>query len=80
MNDWTDYADFWGLQDSITTVVEANGHVVWDIRQIGTNIRLELNDHISEDVVMDLCRQLPLAADYDGNGEHGAVFTLYINN
>ncbi len=40
MSDWQDYSEFWMLKDSITTVVEANGASVWDIRQSAGTLKV----------------------------------------
>lgn len=69
--------DAWQVKDSITTVVEANGYSVWDIRGTSTGFRVELNNSLSEEAASMLCGQFQLTADYDGEGKHGSVFSLY---
>lgn len=69
--------DAWQMKDSIVTVVEANGYSVWDIRQTANGFRVELNDTLNDDEISKLCGQYPLPSDYDGEGGHGTVFTLY---
>lgn len=67
----------WQMKDAIRTVVDANGYSVWDIRQTYSGFRLELNVSLDDDAASMLCGQFPLSADYDGNGNHGAIFVLY---
>lgn len=67
----------WQMKDAIMTVVEANHYSVWDIRQTAGGFRVELNEKLSEDAASLLCGQFPLTADYDGEGSHGTIFSLY---
>lgn len=71
-----DYTEFWQLEDSITTIVEANGSSVWGIRKDGDTICVELAQHLDEDAMSALCCQLPLCADYGGEGSCGTVFVM----
>lgn len=74
-----DYAEMWQAKDAITTVVEANGYGIYDLRQTGYGFRLELDDHIDDEAASFLCGQFPLSADYFGEDSHGTVITLYKN-
>ncbi len=73
------YEDSWRLQDEITASVNALGLSVWDLRynRKDDTFRLELNEHLQEDKEYDFCYQMPLTTDYDGEGGHGSMFTLY---
>ena len=72
-----DYTDFWQLEDSITTIVEANGFSVWGMQKIGNCIKMELAQHLDEEDMSMLCCQLPLTADYDGEGTQGTIFSMH---
>lgn len=80
MQDWQNYSELWAQKDSITTVVEANGYAVWDIRMSYSVLYVELTQHLTDEQMSDLCCQFPLSADYEGEGTHGSVFTLYTNH
>ena len=80
MQDWQDYSELWAQKDSITTVVEANGYSVWDIRLSSGVLYVELCQHLTDDQTSDLCCQFPLIADYEGEGTHGSTFALYTNH
>lgn len=73
-----DYTEIWQLQDAITTVVNACGYGIWNLQCIDGVFKLETNTHLDDATVNDLCCQLPLAADYEGEGSHGSMFTLYL--
>lgn len=73
-----DYTELWQLQDSITTAVNASGYGVWDLRPEESGFHLELSTHMDEADISNLCCQLPLMADYDGEGNNGSVFSLYL--
>jgi len=73
-----DYTELWQLQDSITTAVNACGYGVWDLRPSNGGFRLELSAHIGEMDISNLCCQLPLMADYEGEGRNGSLFRLSI--
>ena len=73
-----DYTELWQLQDSITTAVNACGYGVWDLSPKDGGFRLELNAHIGEDDISNFCCQLPLMADYEGEGGNGSLFRLSI--
>lgn len=40
------------------------------------SFHLELNEHLSDDALSSFCSQMPLPADYDGEGSQGSLFTL----
>lgn len=69
--------NIWQMTDAIRTVVEANHYSVWDIRQTSNGFRVELNEILSDDESSLLCGQFPLAADYEGEGTNGTIFSLY---
>ena len=73
------YEDCWRLQDEITASVNALGLSVWDLRynRKADTFRLELNEHLQDDKEYNFCYQMPLTEDYDGEGTHGSMFTLY---
>ena len=73
-----DYTEIWQMKDSITTVVEANGYSVWDLSQMDEGFKLELNNHLDDDAISNLCGQFPLTADYSGDGSHGTIINLYM--
>lgn len=74
------YDDVWRLQDEITSTVNALGYNVWELKYNlqSETFRLELNDHLDDETASSFCSQMPLATDYDGEGENGSSFTLYI--
>lgn len=74
-----DYTESWQLQDSITTVVNACGYGVWDLRPKNEGFLLELSTHIEEEHISNFCCQLPLMADYEGEGRNGSLFSLYMS-
>ena len=76
MSDLQRAVQLWELKDSITTVVEANGYRVYDIRKTGSGFMLELTRHIDEDAASLLAGQLPLSASYDGEGSHGTLIEM----
>lgn len=69
--------DVWQMKDSIMMVIEANHYSAWDIRQTAYGFRVELNVTLSDDDASSLCGQFPLSADYEGEGSHGTIFSLY---
>ena len=54
MQDWQDYSELWAQKDSITTVVEANGYSVWDIRLSSGVLYVELCHHLTDEQMSDL--------------------------
>jgi hypothetical protein len=80
MQGWKDNSELWAQKDSITTVVEANGYSVWDIRLSSGVLYVELCQHLNDEQMSDLCCQFTLVADYAGEGTHGSNFALYANH
>lgn len=72
------FQELWLHRDKITTVVDANGYSVWDMRQSGQTIYVELCEHLNDDQQTALCCQFPFSADYDGEGMQGTIFSLYL--
>ncbi|MED9898471.1 MAG: hypothetical protein UE783_09925 [Prevotella sp.] len=72
-----DYTEIWQLQDVITTAVNACGYDIWDLRANDSGFLLELAEYLDDDAINLLCCQLPLVADYEGQGAHGSMFCLY---
>lgn len=72
-----DYTEIWQLQDAITTSVNACGYGIWDLHATDSGFHLELAEYMDDDNINFLCHQLPLVADYDGQGAHGSIFCLY---
>ena len=68
------YEDIWQKQDEITASVNSLGFSLWDLHydRPSFSFLLELNEHVPDDAP-----QMPLSTDYDGEGSHGSVFTLY---
>lgn len=66
------YEDIWQIQDEITAAVNSLGFSLWDLHydRPSFSFHLELNEHVPDS-------QMPLSTDYDGEGDHGSVFTLY---
>lgn len=73
------YGDVWRWQDAITSAVNALGHSVWELAydQRSEAFRMELHEHLSDDAASSFCSQMPLSADYEGEGAKGSMFTLY---
>ena len=77
----TDFDTIWRQQDEIRTVVDAAlGCGIWSL---GFNnkreaIELELTTHLDEETVCDLSSQFPFPCDYNGEGERGTKFVLYL--
>ena len=72
-----DYTEIWQLQDAITTSVNACGYGIWDLHPTDYGFHLELSERLDDESVAALCCQLPLSSDYEGNGSHGSVLSLY---
>jgi hypothetical protein len=74
------YVDLWQAQDEITAAVNSLGCALWDLHYDRPTLtfHIELTSHLSDEALSSFCSQLPLSADYDGEGSHGSVFTLYI--
>ena len=74
------YEDIWQIQDEITAVVNSLCFSLWDLHydRAFFSFHLELNEHLPDDALSSFCFQMPLTTDYDGEGSHGSVFTLYL--
>lgn len=72
-----DYTEVWQLQDAITTAVNACGYGVWDLHQTHTGFLLELAEHLNDEAMANFICQLPLVADYDGEGSHGTIISIH---
>lgn len=75
--DINDYTEAWQLQDAVTTAVNACGYGIWNLQRNCGAFKLETYTHLDDAAVNELCSQLPLVADYEGEGSHGSMFTLY---
>lgn len=76
-----EYYDIWQLQDEVRTCVDGCACCgIWDLNYDRTNqvLRLELDAHLDDDKCDDLRAQLPSAAYYEGEGEHGSQYTIEI--
>lgn len=65
--------------ETITTAVNACGYGIWDLCPANGGFRLELSTHIEEEDISNLCYQLPLMADYEGEGRNGSMFSLQLS-
>lgn len=74
-----DYTAIWQQQDAITTIVNANGFGIWDLHIANGGFHLELDAHLDDEQISDFCPQLPLTADYSGEGGHGTIIEMYNN-
>lgn len=72
------YEDIWQIQDEITSAVNSLGYTLWDLHydRSSFSFRMELNIHIPDDALSSFCSQMPLPADYEGEGSQGSLFTL----
>jgi hypothetical protein len=72
------YEDIWQIQDEITSAVNSLAYSLWDLHYDRTalSFRMELTTHLSDDNISSFCSQMPLQADYDGEGSQGSLFTL----
>ena len=73
------YEDIWQIQDEITSGVNSLGYSLWDLHydRASFSFHLELTTHLPDDALSSFCSQMPLPADYEGEGTYGSVFTLY---
>lgn len=74
------YEDIWRIQDEITAAVNSVGFSLWDLHydRGSFSFHLELDEHLPDETLSSFCSQMPLTADYDGEGSHGSLFTLYV--
>lgn len=75
-----EYTSLWHFQDEIRATVEACGYGIWRLRQrpFASVLKLELSSHLDQSEVEKLCGQFPLSASYEGEGEKGSLFFLYL--
>ena len=73
------YEGIWQIQDEITASVNSLGFSLWDLHyeRSSFSFHLELNECVPDGSLSSFCSQMPLVTDYDGEGSHGSVFTLY---
>ena len=73
------YEDIWQIQDEITVAVNSLGFSLWDSHydRSSFSFHMELSLHFPDEALSSFSSQMPLATDYDGEGSHGSVFTLY---
>ena len=73
------YEDIWQIQDEITAAVNSLSFSLWDLHYVRASFafHMELNKHLPDEVLSSFCSQMPMSADYEGEGSHGSVFTLY---
>ena len=71
-----DLTDAWQMQDAIATVVNACGHEVWNLHSSGGAFVLETGTHLTDEAISSLCAQLPLSADYGGEGTRGTIIIV----
>jgi len=79
-NEMERYIDVWSAMDGIRTVVDAVcGDAVHSLRwnDAAACFELELNRHLSPEAAEALAAQFYLQASYEGDGEHGSLFTLW---
>ena len=76
------YENVWNQEDDITTIVNAIGKEVWDMKYDETSglIRLELSDHLQEQEQNVFIAHLSSNADYEGEGSHGSIFNINIKD
>ena len=72
-----DFTEIWQLQDTIITAVNACGYGVWDLHATNWGFHLELTEHLDDAEICNICSQLPLSGDYEGEGINGSVLSLY---
>lgn len=73
------YEDIWQIQDEITAAVNSLGFSLWDLHydRDSFSFHMELNEHLPDEVLSSFCSQMPMSSGYDGEENHGSVFTLY---
>ena len=74
------YEDIWQIQDEITAAVNSLGFSLWDLHYDypSFSFHLELNEHLPDEVLSSFCSQMPMSADYDGDGNHGSLFSVNV--
>lgn len=72
-----DFTEIWQLQDTIITAVNACGYGVWDLHATSWGFHLELTEHLDDAEICNICSQLPLSGDCEGEGINGSILSLY---
>ena len=72
-----DFTEIWQFQDTIITAVNACGYGVWDLHATSWGFHLELTEHLDDAEICNICSQLPLSGDYEGEDINGSVLSLY---
>ena len=74
------YEDIWQKQDEITAAVNHLGFSLWDLHYDRSSFYfyMELNEHLPDEVLSSFCSQMPMSADYDGEGNHGSLFSVNV--
>ncbi len=74
------YEDIWQIQDEITASVNSIGFSLWDLHydRASFTFHMELNEHLPDEVLSSFCSLMPMPADYDGEGNHGSLFSVNV--
>ena len=74
------YEDIWQIQDEITAAVNSLGFSLWDLHYDSDSFsfHMELNEHLPNEALSSFCSQMPMSADYDGEGNHGSLFSVNV--
>jgi len=74
------YEDIWQIKDEITAAVNSIGISLWDLHfdRDTFSFHMELNEHLTDEVLSSFCSQMPMSADYDGEGNHGSLFSVNV--
>ena len=74
------YEDIWQIKDEITAAVNSIGFSLWDLHfdRDTFSFHMELNEHLTDEVLSSFCSQMPMSADYDGEGNHGSLFSVNV--
>ena len=74
------YEDIWQIQDEITASVNSLGFTLWDLHydRSSFSFHIELNEHLPDEVLSSFSSQMPMSADYDGEGNHGSLFSVNV--
>ena len=74
-----EFDEIWQTEDEIRTVIDANiGCRIWELAYDweARVIRLQLETHLEEELVDDLCSQFHVDGYYNGEGSHGSIFVF----
>ena len=74
------YEDIWQIQEEITAAVNSLGFSLWDLHynRASFSFHMELNEHLPDEALSSFFSQMPLATDYDGEGNHGSLFSVNV--